>query len=74
MSTVQDKLGEARKKEQEFQESTFPCLKCNYQHFCKYRGIVKRFDYPPEVFQFAVTCRYFNPVEEGVVEASEKCW
>lgn len=34
-----------------------PCSRCPVASICKYRGAIKRVDYPPDVFDLNITCK-----------------
>lgn len=38
-------------------ETSMPCLDCKIAEVCKYKNIIKRPDYPSEVFDVVVICK-----------------
>lgn len=33
-----------------------PCTTCHLKDLCKYAGVIRRVDYPEEVFNVTITC------------------
>lgn len=38
-------------------EQTLPCATCELTNICRYANVVKRIDYPKDVFNISITCK-----------------
>lgn len=48
-------------------EKTLPCFGCEFSQLCKFKGMLKRPNYDPSVFNFTIECNVVGQLRETVV-------